>query len=146
MNGLLGHDRTDCEFMKGLHGHERTGREFMNVTGQTVSTEVGTTARGGGIRCRTSRGGGSAEEAATSGSTGAEFWIGEASGTDSWTGEASGVQCAAHTLKMATAITGSTVDNGMLAGLECVEAVRLESVESTGTPAIRTVIIKLLDV
>ncbi len=84
--------------------------------------------------------GGSAAEAVTSGGTGADSWTGEASvadswtgeasGADSWTGEASGVQCAAHTLKMVTAITGSAADSGMPAVLE--------SEETTGMSAART--------
>ncbi|KAL0147017.1 hypothetical protein M9458_057541 [Cirrhinus mrigala] len=57
--------------------------------------------------------------------SGPDSWIDEASEADSWIDEASGAQCAAHTLKMATAITGSTVDSGMSVGLEGVDAVHL---------------------
>ncbi len=75
-------------------------------------------ANSGGSAVDSASSGGSAAEAATSGGTGADSWTGEASGADSWTGEASGadlwtgeaseVQCAAHTHKIVTAITGST--------------------------------------
>lgn len=66
----------------------------------------------------------------------ADSWTGEASGADSWPGEASEVKCAAQTHSYCH--HGNRVDSGMLAGLECVEAVRLESVETTGMPATRT--------
>ncbi|KAL0146594.1 hypothetical protein M9458_058225, partial [Cirrhinus mrigala] len=45
-----------------------------------------------------------------------DSWTDKASGADSWTDEASGAQCAAHTLRMVMAITGSTVDRGRHAG------------------------------
>ncbi len=82
----------------------------------------------GGSAVEVTTSGGSAAEANISGGTGADSWTGQASGADSWTGEtsgayswteeasganswteeASGVQCAAHSLEMATAIKGST--------------------------------------
>ncbi len=101
----------------------------------------------------TTTSGGSAAEATTSGDTRVDSWSGEASEADSWTeeaseagswtkeastanswtGEASGVQCAAHTLKMATAIKGSTEVRGTVS----VTA----SAEALGMPAAHTDII-----
>ncbi len=56
--------------------------------------------------------GGTGADSWTGSASGADSWTGEASGADSWTGEASEVQCAAHTHKIATAITGSTEVRG----------------------------------
>ncbi len=94
---------------------------FVAVTWQTLSSWIGATTSGG-----------SAVDAATSGGTRADSWTGEASGEDlwtgevseaySWTGQASGVQCAAHTHKMATAITGSAEVRGTVSVTASAEA------------------------
>ncbi len=62
----------------------------------------------GGSAADAATSGGSAANAAASGVTGTDLWTEEATGADLWTGEASEVQCAAHTHKIATTITGST--------------------------------------
>ncbi len=111
------------------------------MTGQTLSSKVGTNTSGGSaVEVTTS--GGSAAEANISGGTGADSWTGQASGADSWTGEtsgayswteeasganswteeASGVQCAAHSLEMATAIKGSTEVRGKVSVIASAEA------------------------
>ncbi len=67
---------------------------------------------------------------AISGGSGAEAATSGGSGADSWIEEASGVQCAAHTHKLATAITESTEVRGTVS----VTA----SAEALGMPAART--------
>ncbi len=88
--------------------------------------------------------GGSAAEAATSGGIGVDTRTGEASGAESWIGEASGVQCAAHMLKMATAIMDTAADSGMPAGLESEETTGMSATRTDISDGSNTLVISLL--
>ncbi|KAL0152689.1 hypothetical protein M9458_052412, partial [Cirrhinus mrigala] len=125
MIGLLGRDMTGREFTGGrrplrvfcsrschLQGHWRK-LTIRRGRGSTVHADTS-----GGIGANSWIGKASGTDPWTDEASGADSWSGKASGADSWSDEASGAQCVANTLKMATAITGSTVDSGMPASLE----------------------------